>query len=502
MRLSIGHRLFVSVLLAIVAVAATAVVLMRENVTRSFADYAVSIELDRLDELSRHLGQRHAQSGTWTFVPGSAQARQRWAAEELGRLQRARGLPAPPPPPLPPAPEAPPAPPSPDGALIAPPLPPPPIGPVADPAQVQPPDQLELQDRITLLDAQGEYLAGRVPNPSEVAVRRAISARGQTVGYLAVSRAMRPSDAMSAAFLAQFKRSLWIIIAASIILSAVAAILLAAHFRRPILRLADGARELAEGRYDTRLDAARSDELGALATSFNQLAEKLEMAESSRRRWVADTSHELRTPLSVLRAQLEAMQDGVRPANAQTIAAMLRQVMALNKLIDQLYMLARADVGELECRRVPTDLWQLASTCAAGFHERFAAAAITFSAMPPDAACHVSADPDRIEQLLANVFENCIRYCGPGARVVMTARHEADEVHLLIDDDGPGVPEAALAQLAQRFYRVDASRSREHGGAGLGLSLAQRIAAAHGGSLSFARSALGGLQVRLTLEAA
>jgi two-component system sensor histidine kinase BaeS len=138
--------------------------------------------------------------------------------------------------------------------------------------------------------------------------------------------------------------------------------LLAAHFRKSDRALAGGARALAEKAASTlRLPMLldRSDELGELARHFNQLARKLGRAEQSRRQWVADTSHELRTPLSVLRAQLEAMQDGVR-SRRRTRRAMLRQVLALNKLIDELYALARADVGALAYTARALDLWPLA----------------------------------------------------------------------------------------------------------------------------------------------
>jgi two-component system sensor histidine kinase BaeS len=355
-------------------------------------------------------------------------------------------------------------------------------------------DRLGLQDRVTLLDAAGNYLAGRRPGV-EPSARRAIVAAGKEVGYLVVAKAERPSDAMSGAFQKQMKDSLLIILAASLALSSLAAVLLAAHFRKPILRLADGARELADGKYDTRLPVARSDELGELAHSFNQLAQKLDQVEASRRQWVADTSHELRTPLSVLRAQLEAVQDGVRPASAEGTAAMLRQVLSLNTLIDQLYALARADIGKLDDQRQRVDLWQLAREQAAAFDDRLGAAGLAFeTGAAPDNAL-VQADPERLRQLFSNVLENCIRYCGSGARVTLQARRAGEHVDILVDDSGAGVPDAALAHLAERFYRVDASRSREHGGAGLGLALCQRIMSAHGGSLQFARSPLGGLQV-------
>ena len=501
MRVSIGHRLFASVLIAILAVAATAIVLMRQNVMNSFGEYAVNIELDRLEQLSSEIARQYQVSKNWGFIAGE---RARWISAELARLQEQRLRMAPPAPPAAPAPPVPPEPGLPPGPydIPAPPLPPPVIEP--EPAQPEDPDlvdRLGLQDRVTLQDADGRYLAGR-RSSGESSARRAINAGGKPIGYLVVAKAARPSDAMAGAFLKEMKDSLFIILAVSVALSGLAAVLLAAHLRKPILRLAIGARELAAGHYDTRLTVARSDELGELAGSFNQLAQKLDQVEASRRQWVADTSHELRTPLSVLRAQLEAVQDGVRPASAEGTAAMLRQVLSLNKLIDQLYALARADVGQVDYQHERIDLWQLACEQAQGFREKFAAAGLRFTAVPSASRCMVQADPERMRQLLTNLFENCVRYCGKGSSVVMAARKVDGCMELQVDDSGPGVPDAALAHLGERFYRVEGSRSREHGGAGLGLALCRRIVDAHGGQIAFARSVQGGLQVRVRLPAA
>ena len=502
MRVSIGHRLFVSVLLAILAVAATAITLMRQNVMNSFGEYAVNIELDRLEQLSGDIARQYQARKNWDFISGD---RARWISAELARLQQQRMRVAPPVPPAPPEPPVPPQPPYPGQAIEPPPLPPPALQ--AEQADMVQPedrelvDRLGLQDRVTLLDADGRYLAGR-RSAGEPGARRAINANGKSFAYLVVARAARPSDAMSGVFLQQMKDSLWVILAASLALSGLAAVLLAAHFRKPILRLADGARELAAGRYDTRLPVARSDELGELAASFNALAQKLDQVEASRRLWVADTSHELRTPLSVLRAQLEAVQDGVRPASAEGTAAMLRQVLSLNKLIDQLYALARADVGEIDYQRETLDLWQLACEQGAAFAEKFACAGIAYSVACEPRPCMVQADRERMRQVLANLFENCIRYCGEGSAIVMAARELDGVIELTIDDSGAGVPDDALAHLGQRFYRVEGSRSRAHGGAGLGLALCQRIVSTHGGQIAFARSSKGGLQVRVRLAVA
>ena len=347
LKFSIGHRLFLSVLLAILAVAAGAVFLLRQNVLAGFGDYAVGIELDRLDELSAALARQYRSHGGWTFIP--ADGRQAWIARELERLQRMResGLPAAPPAPgAPPAPPAAPSlpaagagpaapalpaaaagpaaalpadPPAPPGAPAPPPLSAPrvlaaDIGPVAGP--------LSLPRRITLFDAGGSYLAGRPPGTIPLA-RRAIGSGGHTVGWIGVARGARPSDAMAYAFLEQLHSSLWLIFAAAVGLSALAAIGLARHFRRPIGALEDGARQLADGRFETRLPANRSDELGDLARHFNALASRLQGAEDARRQWVADTSHELRTPLAVLRAQL--LQESVGQGIGRTRGARHRQ---------------------------------------------------------------------------------------------------------------------------------------------------------------------------------
>jgi len=251
-----------------------------------------------------------------------------------------------------------------------------------------------------------------------------------------------------------------------------------------------------------RLPESRSDELGSLARHFNILAAQLDSMEAARRQWVADTSHELRTPLAVLRAQLEALQDGVRSATPETLDAMLRQVLALTKLIDELYALARADVGALDCKPAPHDLWQLAVDAARRFDERLRAAGLALEFGMPPPSTPVLCDPDRLRQVLDNLFENSLRYTAAGGRIALHAQLDAGRMRLTFDDSAPGVPGEALARLGERFYRVDASRSRAHGGAGLGLALCGRILEAQGGTLAFAHSPLGGLRVIVSLPLA
>nr|WP_246443652.1 ATP-binding protein [Undibacterium amnicola] len=288
----------------------------------------------------------------------------------------------------------------------------------------------------------------------------------------------------------------------SISLSGLAALLLALHFRRPIHKLVDGARALEQGHFETRLAVQRSDELGELATSFNQLAEKLAQAEQSRRQWVADTSHELRTPIAVLRAQLEALQDGVRPLNSDSLALMLRQVLSLNKLIDELYVLAKADIGTLQYQMQDMDIWTLLVEESAHFQERIHKAGLhlTVAAAPQDR--RIEGDIERMRQVIHNLLENAVRYTTQGGHIRIQAHSDQQFLIMHIEDSAPEVPADALSKLGQRFYRLDSSRSREHGGSGLGLSLCCRIMEAHHADIEFSASELGGLHVKLRFKLA
>lgn len=487
-RLPIAYRLFAAVLLVSLALTGAVIAVVRLSVVRSFADYVAQIELGRLDPLVGELQSRYREAGSWDFLPPAepAEARVRWLRRELDRMVAGRPRPGPRPPP----------PPRGDGQR------PPPAG---------PPDHLSLHDRVSLLGADGRWLAGR-RDDVPVRARRPLWVDGQVVGYLALARVVEPADAIEAAFLADQLRHIALVGGLAVLASVIAAALLAGHFRRPIGRLLDGARALAAGRFETRLAVDRSDELGELARSFNHLAAMLERHESSRRQWLADTSHELRTPLAVLRAQTEALQDGVRPADAANLAALHRQALILGKLVDDLYTLARSDVGQLQYRMARLEPWPLVQQEAEALAPRLAERGLALVLQPPESAATLFGDADRLRQLLRNLLENSARYTDAGGEVRIRAeradagRAGADRTdrvgavwRLVVEDSAPAVPAELLARLGERFFRAEASRSRAHGGAGLGLALCVRIAAAHHGRLDFAASPLGGLRVTLTL---
>ena len=461
MKFSIGHRLFLAVLLSVMAVAAAGVELIRWKLFDNFSEHPSNTESERLEDLVAVLSTQYRQHQGWSFLPADSANRKGWLRGELLHLQMKTG------------------------------------------AQPLSPS---LGYRIGLLDKDEHYLTGVIANPVVIAFasidtnHRPLVVDGKIVGYLVVAKPQNPSDELAVAFLIDQQQNLFVIAAISVLLSALAAVLLAAHFRKPIRQLVEGARRLENGQFDARLTIARRDELGELAGTFNHLAAKLEDTERSRRQWVADTSHELRTPLSVLRAQMEGLQDGIRTATPENIAIMLRQVLSLTKLVDELYELARADIGQLHYNKASDDVWLIVQKEMDSFSEKFRHKGLTGTVGTPPAHSLVLCDVDRIRQVITNLLENCVRYTAAGGRVEVNGVASNHELRIAIDDSAPDVPSHALVRLGERFFRVESSRDRQLGGAGLGLALCKQILEAHDGRLEFAPSPLGGLRATIVLK--
>jgi len=221
-----------------------------------------------------------------------------------------------------------------------------------------------------------------------------------------------------------------------------------------------------------------------------------------RRDFIADISHELRTPLGVLNGELEAVEDGVRPLDAATVGSLHAEVHTLNKLVSDLYDLSLSDAGALTYRKADVDVAELLQATADRLRDRFASRGLALSATLPRKAAMVFGDERRLQQLIDNLCENSLRYTDAGGRLEIVLQADASRVTLAFSDTAPGVPDDALPRLFERFFRVDPSRNRAHGGAGLGLAICRNIAIAHDGTLSVAPSPLGGLRLVLTLPLA
>jgi two-component system sensor histidine kinase BaeS len=359
------------------------------------------------------------------------------------------------------------------------------------------PPPLEL--RLMLLDAGGEIVYGRshlLPGTS----RYPVESDGVKVGELALLPGPSAADLGEIQFQTRHARALIVIALGMIALSALVAFALTRRLVRPVRNFQETANRLASGDLRVRVAATGDDELGRLGRDLNTLAETLERNELARRRWVADISHELRTPLSVLRAELEALQDGVRPLDRAAVDALHGDALRLGRLVDDLYDLSMTDLGAQSYRMAETDPAEVLAADIDAYRPRFAAAGLHLdldNRLP--APINLRADEQRLSQLFRNLLGNSLRYLDPGGGLLVTLARTPAALCIEFQDSGPGVPADALPRLFDRLYRVEASRSRDTGGAGLGLAIARNICEAHGGRIEARPAPQGGLWIHVEL---
>jgi two-component system sensor histidine kinase BaeS len=248
---------------------------------------------------------------------------------------------------------------------------------------------------------------------------------------------------------------------------------------QPVRRMRDLARRIAGGDYAARVDARGAAELAQLAASLNQMAESLQHLESLRKDLVANVAHELRTPLTNLRGYLEAVRDGLTPASPETIAMLHDEVMRLVRLVDALHDLSRLDALLPQLHPAPLDVGALAERLITLRRAEFAARDITVrvTASP----VRVNADADLVSQAVGNLLDNALKYTPRAGEVAVEVARDDGMVRLAVSNTGGEIPPADLPFIFERFYRGEKSRSRESGGAGIGLAIVQEIARAHGG---------------------
>ena len=381
-------------------------------------------------------------------------------------------------------------PPPPDGA-------PPPDGP---PPPGRPPHTPDLFARLTLLDGSGAYVVGN-PHVPKDAFELPITLEDNVVGKLRLGAMPQINGATDVAFAHAQTRSAAIAGAAILVGALLFSFVLARWLLAPVRALASGTRALAAGDFGKRIDAQRSDELGALSRDFNHLAATLEQARDARRKWGADIAHELRTPLSILKGEIQAMQDGVRATTPQALDSLQAECARLGGLIEDLYQLSLADAGALDYRFEVIDLGELVTDAVDAHKDACASKGLELSG---DVQPHAIVDGDarRLSQLLDNLLTNSQRYTDAPGRIRIAVTSDAKTVQLTVDDTAPGVPATALPHLFDRLFRVESSRNRAVGGAGLGLSIAKAIVEAHHGRIVAESSPLGGLHVGVELPRA
>ena len=468
------------------------------SLQRGLAPYVAQVELGRLEYLESQLKREYAKAQNWSGLSA-----ERWNA--LTRFGAQAAVPA-----APVAVEDTPR----KGASVGP----------AAPPLLRPIERHPLHERLGLLDAQGQLIAG-VKGPRGSATNPLFNSDHQLIGTLTLGPPADLKNQIDSAFLKEHMLFLVVAAALGLLVAGALSWWLSRRWIRPIEALSAGAKAFGQGQLDYRISAVGDDELGQLARRFNHMAEQLHTAQTQQNEWLTQVAHELRTPLAAVRAEIEAIQDGIRQFDSHTAERLHRQTMRLTQLVADMRATIpstlvvqpeeAAPVLQLTAPNATAaqalDLRALIVEAVDAVQMRFVQAQIALPAASTLAntlpSAWVQGNAAQLHQVLGNMFENNLRYTdAPGsvaisAQVQQTGTGAARQrwIELHIDDSAPGVPAADLPRIFERFYRVEASRNRASGGSGLGLAICKSIVQAHGGQLQAQASALGGLRITLVL---
>lgn len=482
MRLTIARKIALAVIAIVILCLGTMAWVTSANLQRGFVVYLNQMQARDLDQMGSLLAARYREEGNFDWLRHRPRAMGDLLAQLTPQLQAEGG-------------EARRRPPPPPGRFVD----------RIDDRRPEPRERPGARDpmgigpRISIVDADGEPLFGPPDVPRTI--ERAVLVDGKLVASIRLRPLVQAggADASAGLFLREQVRDIVLVACAMALVSILLAVWLARHLLRPVAALRDVTARLAQGQFDARAPLLSRDELAELALHVNSMAEALEASERHRRKMLADVAHELRTPLTVIRGEIEALIDGIRKADPAALASLHAEVLHLNKLVDDLHQLTLADAGDLHFEWQRVELGALLAPLAARYRERAAGAGLALDAvLSPQPLC-VRADPGRLTQLLVNLLENSVRYTDRGGRIAVSLARDGAWAVLVVEDSAPGVAAHELGAIFERLYRVDAARSRERGGSGLGLSICKALASAHGGTIGAFPSALGGVRIELRL---
>lgn len=348
--------------------------------------------------------------------------------------------------------------------------------------------------RIVLKDSRGLILAdshGEV-STTEIMTRRGsrlfpVLNRGQEIGSVAIATSLFPQEVYEppiSILAAALNRSLLL---TGLVAGAGGILLISLLLRRvlaPVRNFSAAASLLGRGDLSQRVSTQGRDEIAHLGNTFNSMAEDLESAENQRRSLMADVAHELRTPLSNIQGYMEALRDGLLQPNVDTIDTIYQQVMHLTHLVEDLRLLALTEAGALLLNREMDSLEEVLKRSMEAVRPRAEARGISLSLDIPSELPLVDMDRTRVTQVVGNLMENAILHTPQDGQItVLSEVIDASVVRVTVSDTGVGISAGDLPQIFERFYRVDPSRNRATGGAGLGLTIAKQLVEAHGGTI-------------------
>ena len=349
-----------------------------------------------------------------------------------------------------------------------------------------------VEERGVVVSPGGPFrLGARVPQ-TLVAEGLPIEVEGNTVGTVITTGEPPELDQREQAYLARTNRvSLYAALGATLT-ALILGILLARTLTRPIQALTRATQAVAAGDLGQRVVIHAHDELGELASAFNQMSADLAQANAARRQMSADIAHDLRTPLTVISGYLESLRDGVLQPTPARFDTMYAEAQHLLRLVEDLRTLSLADAGELTLNQVAVPPDALLKRVTTAYQHPAEQSGVALSVDVPGHLPDLVVDPDRMIQVLGNLVSNALRYTPEGGQITLGAAARGNTIALTVADTGAGIPSEALPRIFDRFYRVDESRVQHEPSAmhstesGLGLAITKSIVEAHGGTVTVA----------------
>lgn len=284
------------------------------------------------------------------------------------------------------------------------------------------------------------------------------------------------------AFIEAFNRVLIGVGIFSLLFALLLGTIMSRRLSSPISRIIAAAGSISKGFYNERIAQSENiTEIIELTSTINNLAESLEKQEALRKRLTGDVAHELRTPLATLQSHMEAMIDGIWPADAERLRSCHEEIVRIGKLVGDLEKLTKYENEKLLLEKSGFDVGELAKRLIQNFESQFLSKGIRLEFIENQAL--VYADRDKISQVLVNLFSNALKFTSEGGRVAVRVSKEQGFARLIVEDNGSGIPQEDLPYIFERFYRADKSRNRLTGGSGIGLTISRAIVNAHGGSI-------------------
>ena len=486
MTFKIWHKLALVLIITITMAVVISTVLSQRSFKNSFMEYIEQQELRQIKELGNSLLTRFEEEGSWAFIRNKKrvwflylrlkpeQRQQRRFLSEDRQLRRTRrqeqfALRQ-------------------ERNLIR-----------AIPMKDNDRRLNQKRNKLALVDSNKRLIVGvhLLPDNTEY---YPLESDGTIVAYLQRKKFRGITDQLDKIFANKQDQAFLFNTLSTLFISILLALFISVYFRKRINCLTTIAKELTSGHYQKRVDIKQKDELGQLGMDFNTLAETLQKNQQLQQQWIADISHELRTPIAILKGELQALDDDIRPLNKEAVNSLKQETERLNKLVDDLYQLSVAEMGVLKYDKKHFDVNDLFIEIKENFTLQFEQKELSLSI-----ECQLSTqnkfhgDKQRLYQLMSNLLQNSLRYTDSGGQVQIRCQEKNKILTITIADSSPGVEYEHLSKIFERLYRVESSRSRSNGGAGLGLAIAKQIVLAHQGKIFAQPSDLGGITITVVL---